>query len=186
MSMGNRRLLLLSSSALMLLCFARVASSQAPEAPPATSAPETPAAAPQTPAATPQTPAAEAPAQQGAQPETPPAGAAPTVTVPQVTVEAPKPRPAARSFSARMSPSAECGHCHVRRPRRPKRRASATGLEVPAAPERRTTAGCRPLLEYRTPADWSGASGQTDDAEALCELRPCVRRRANSSPPPRP
>jgi hypothetical protein len=90
------------------------------------------------------------------------------------------------SFSARMSPSAECGHCHVRRPRRPKRRASATGLEVPAAPERRTTAGCRPLLEYRTPADWSGASGQTDDAEALCELRPCVRRRANSSPPPRP
>src|SRR5215831_15303912 len=92
MSIRNRRLLLLSSSALMLLCFAVVASSQVPETPPATTAPETPTT-------TPQTPPAEAPApqpQQGAQPETAPSGAAPTITVPQVTVEAPKPRPARR------------------------------------------------------------------------------------------
>jgi iron complex outermembrane receptor protein len=83
MSIRNRRLLLLSSSALMLLCFAGVAPSQTPT-------PETPT--------TPQTPPAEAP-QQGA-PETPPTGAAPTVTVPQVTVEAPKPRPARRAAPA--------------------------------------------------------------------------------------
>jgi iron complex outermembrane recepter protein len=90
MSMRNRRLLLLSSSALMLLCFAGAASSQAPEIPPATTAPETSTA-------TPQTPPAEAPPpqpQQGAKPETPPSSAAPTITVPQVTVEAPKPKPA--------------------------------------------------------------------------------------------
>jgi iron complex outermembrane recepter protein len=92
MSMRNSCLLLLSSSALMLLRFADVASSQAPETPPATAAPETPTT-------TPQTPPAEAPApqpQQGAQPETPPSGAAPTISVPQVTVEAAKPRPARR------------------------------------------------------------------------------------------
>jgi iron complex outermembrane receptor protein len=88
MCIRNRRLLLLSSSALMLLCFAGVASSQtpAPETPPTTTTPETPQA--------------ETPAQQPAQPETPPTGAAPTVTVPQVTVEAPKPQPARRTAPA--------------------------------------------------------------------------------------
>jgi iron complex outermembrane receptor protein len=86
--MRNRRLFLLSSSALMLLCFADVASSQAPETQPSTTTP-------------PQTPPAEAPQpQQGAQPETSPSGAAPTITVPQVTVEAPKPRPARRAAPA--------------------------------------------------------------------------------------
>jgi iron complex outermembrane receptor protein len=85
-------LLLLSSSALVLLCFAGVASSQTPatppETPPATTTPETP-------------PAAETPAPQPAPtPETPPTGTAPTVTVPQVTVEAPKPRPARRTAPA--------------------------------------------------------------------------------------
>jgi iron complex outermembrane recepter protein len=82
-------LLLLSSSALVLLCFAGVASSQTPETPPATTTPQTP----QTP------PAAETPAPQPAQPtpETPPT---PTVTVPQVTVEAPKPRSARRAAPA--------------------------------------------------------------------------------------
>jgi iron complex outermembrane recepter protein len=86
MSIRNRRLLLLSSSALMLLCFAGVAPSQTP-------APETPT--------TPQTPEAPAPQpQQPAQPETPPTGTAPTVTVPQVTVEAPKPRPGRRAAPA--------------------------------------------------------------------------------------
>src|SRR6266516_5914601 len=82
MSIRNRRLLLLSSSALMLLCFAGVAPSQTP-------APETPT--------TPQTPPAETSQPQQGAPETPPTGAAPTVTVPQVTVEAPKPRPARRA-----------------------------------------------------------------------------------------
>src|SRR5262245_16211832 len=92
MCIRKRRLPLLSSSALMLICFAGVASSQ-------TTAPDTPGtSAPQTlPAtSTPETPPAETPAaqpQQGA-PETPQSGAAPTITVPQVTVEAPKPRPA--------------------------------------------------------------------------------------------
>ncbi len=85
MSSRNRRLLLLSSSALMLLCFAGVAPSQTP-------APETPT--------TPQTPPAETPQPQQGAPETPPTGAAPTVTVPQVTVEAPKPRPARRAAPA--------------------------------------------------------------------------------------
>jgi hypothetical protein len=74
-----------------------------------------------------------------------------------------------------MSPSAECGHCHVRRPRRSKSEENdATGLEVPTAPERRTTAGCRPLLRKdRTPADWSGARRSEDvgqDAHALRSL----------------
>jgi iron complex outermembrane recepter protein len=87
MSIRNRRLLLLSSSALMLLCFADGVSSQTP--------------APETPPTTPQTPPAETPQpQQPAQPETPPTGAAPTVAVPQVTVEAPKPRPARRAAPA--------------------------------------------------------------------------------------
>jgi iron complex outermembrane recepter protein len=97
MCIRKRRLLLLSSSALMLLCLAGIASPQtpAPETPPATTTPETPPA-------TPETPPAEAPAsqpQQGA-PEPPPTGAAPTVTVPQVTVEASKPRPARRAAPA--------------------------------------------------------------------------------------
>jgi iron complex outermembrane recepter protein len=85
MPIRNRRLLLLSSSALMLLCFAGGVSSQTPETPPTT----------------PQTPPAEAPqSQQPVQPETPPTGAAPTITVPQVTVEAPKPRPTRRAAPA--------------------------------------------------------------------------------------
>src|SRR5260370_39855498 len=90
MCIRNRRLLLLSSSALMLW-FAGVASSQtpAPDTPPTTTTPETPPA--------------EAPAPQPAQPETPPTGTGPTVTVPQVTVEAPKPRPARRA--ARAAPA---------------------------------------------------------------------------------
>jgi iron complex outermembrane receptor protein len=86
MPIRNRRLLLLSSSALMLLCFAGLASSQTP--------------APETPPTSPQTPPAEAPQPQQGAPETPPTGAAPTVTVPQVTVEAPKPRPARRAAPA--------------------------------------------------------------------------------------
>jgi hypothetical protein len=79
MSIRKRRLHLLSSSALVLLCFTGIAASQtpAPEPPPTSSppAPETPAApAPQT------------------TPEAPPAATqtAPTLTVPTVTVTAPR------------------------------------------------------------------------------------------------
>ena len=85
MSIRKRRLHLLSSSALVLLCFTGIAASQtpAPEPPPTSSppAPETPAApAPQT------------------TPEAPPAATqtAPTLTVPTVTVTAP-PRSQART-----------------------------------------------------------------------------------------
>jgi iron complex outermembrane receptor protein len=97
MCIHKRRLFLLSSSALMLLCSAGVAPSQTPapppETPPATTTPETPPAP-----TAPETPPAETPAPQPAQPETP--GAAPTISVPQVTVEAPKPRPARRAAPA--------------------------------------------------------------------------------------
>ena len=100
MSIRSRRLLLLSSSALVLLCFAGVALSQTtetpPETPPATTptpqTPPTPTPAPETPAPQPSQPAPETPQ---AEPGTPPA-----VQVPQVTVEAPKQRPARRTAPA--------------------------------------------------------------------------------------
>jgi iron complex outermembrane recepter protein len=100
MSIRSRRLLLLSSSALALLCFARVASPQTtetpPESPPATTTtPETPPTStppPETPAPQPSPPA----------PETEP-GTPPAVPIPQVTVEAPKPRPARRTAPARTA-----------------------------------------------------------------------------------
>jgi hypothetical protein len=61
-----------------------------------------------------------------------------------------------------MSPSAECGHCFARRPRRPKRRASATGFLPARRQKGEPTAGCRPLLEYETPADWVRRSYRID------------------------
>jgi len=104
MSIRSRRLLLLSSSALVLLCFAGIASSQTtetrPESPPATTTPpETPPATtttPQTPAAPTSAPEAPTPQSQQPAPETPQAEPAtpPAVSIPQVTVEAPKPRSA--------------------------------------------------------------------------------------------
>jgi hypothetical protein len=100
MSIRSRRLLLLSSSALVLLCIAGIASSQTTETPPdtppaTTTTPETPA----TPSPAPETPAPQ-PSQPA--PETPQAepGTAPAVPIPQVTVEAPKPRPARRTAPA--------------------------------------------------------------------------------------
>jgi iron complex outermembrane recepter protein len=117
MSIRNRRVLLLSSSALMLLCFAGGVSSQTP-------APETPP--------TPQTPPVEAPQpQQPAQPETPPTSAAPTVTVPQVTVEAPKPRPARRAAPAGPARTAT----------RPAPAPRPTPTPTPATTPATTTAG---------------------------------------------
>jgi iron complex outermembrane recepter protein len=77
----------------MLLCSAGIAPSQTPASPP-----ETPPAT-----TTPQTPPAETPApqtQQPAQPETPSTGEPPAISVPQVTVEAPKPRSARRPAPA--------------------------------------------------------------------------------------
>src|SRR6516165_5031319 len=76
LSIHRRRLLLLSSSALVLLCVAGVASSQTPETP----APQSQQPAPETPQAEP--------------------GIAPAVPIPQVTVEAPKPKPARRTAPA--------------------------------------------------------------------------------------
>ena len=90
MSIRSRRLLLLGSSALVLLCFAGIASSQTTETPPET--PATPSPAPETPAPQPSQPAPETPK---AEPGIPPA-----VQVPQVTVEAPKPRSARRTAPA--------------------------------------------------------------------------------------
>jgi hypothetical protein len=60
---------------------------------------------------------------------------------------------------------------------RPKRRASATGLEVPAA-SGSATAGCRPLLRKgRTPADWSGARRGEDVGQNARSLKPLARER---------
>src|SRR5215468_9556490 len=100
MSIRSRRLLLLSSSALVLLCFAGIASSQTtetpPETPPATTTPpETPA----TPSPAPETPAPQPPQPAPESPQAEP-GTAPAVQVPQVTVEAPKPRSARRTAPA--------------------------------------------------------------------------------------
>src|SRR6516225_9914485 len=100
MSIHRRRALLLSSSALVLLCFAGAASPQTPATPPETPPTTTaPSETPPTP-----TPAPETAAPQPAQPtpEAPPAepGVAPAVAIPQVTVEAPKPRPARRTAPA--------------------------------------------------------------------------------------
>src|SRR6516165_7507843 len=100
MSIHKRRALLLSSSALVLLCFAGVASPQTPATPPETPpTTTTPSETPPTP-----TPAPETPAPQPAQPTpaAPPAepGTPPAVAIPQVTVEAPKPRPARRTAPA--------------------------------------------------------------------------------------
>jgi iron complex outermembrane recepter protein len=98
MSIRSRRLLLLSSSALVLLCFGGVASPQTPETPP-----ETPPATTTTPETPPtSTPAPETPAPQPSPPapETPQAETPPAVPIPQVTVEAPKPRPARRTAPA--------------------------------------------------------------------------------------
>jgi iron complex outermembrane receptor protein len=99
MCIRKRRLFLLSSSALMLLCSAGIAPSQTPatppETPPATTTPQAPPAE-----TVPQTPPAKTPApqtQQPAQPETPSTAQPPTISVPQVTVEAPKPRAARRA-----------------------------------------------------------------------------------------
>src|SRR6516165_3038692 len=90
MSIHKRRALLLSSSALVLLCFAGVASPPTTTTPSET--PPTPTPAPETPAPQPAQPTPAAPP---AEPGTPPA-----VAIPQVTVEAPKPRPARRTAPA--------------------------------------------------------------------------------------
>ena len=124
---------LLSSSALMLLCSAGIAPSQTsatpPETPPATTTPQSPPAA-----TTPQTPPAETPApqtQQPAQPETPSTGEPPAISVPQVTVEAPKPRP------ARRAPPATPARTAAPRPPAPPAQPTPTPPTTPTT----TTAG---------------------------------------------
>ena len=98
--MRINHLLLSSSSALVLLALAGVAMSQtsptAPEGPQTTTTPETPPATASE--ATPPPPA-EAPAPPPPR-TTPESQAAPAITVPQVTVQAPQPRPARRTAPA--------------------------------------------------------------------------------------
>src|SRR5215471_12472831 len=132
MSIRSRRLLLLSSSALVLLCFAGIASSQTtetpPETPPATTttpeAPATTTPAPETPAPQPSQPAPETPQ---AEPET-----APTVPIPQVTVEAPKPRTARRTAPA--APARTATPPPTPPPTPPAAPATTTTAGQPAAP----------------------------------------------------
>src|SRR5215831_9363690 len=132
MSIRSRRLLLLSSSALVLLCFAGIASSQTTETPPET--PPATTTTPQTPATT--TPAPETPAPQPSQPapETPQAEprTAPTLSVPQVTVEAPKPRSARRTAPAAPARTAT---------RPPPAPPPTPTTPPPTAPSATTTAG---------------------------------------------
>ena len=176
MCIRKRRLLLLSSSALMLVCFTGVASSQtpAPEAPPATTAPETQPSTPtpQAPPATttPQTPPGEAPAaqpQQGA-PETPQSGAAPTVTVPQVTVEAPKPRP------ARPAPPAAPAQTATRPPPAPARApAPITPPTAPTAPSTSTAGEPAAASPFQPPPSLSTITGnqiQASQAQSFGNL----------------
>src|SRR5262245_48746090 len=91
MSIRMRRLLLLSSSVLLALCFTGVAWSQTTSTPAEAAQTTTPASEAPAPQATPPTPQPT--------PETPPAvpGAAP---LPQVTVEAPRRRPARQAAPA--------------------------------------------------------------------------------------
>ena len=125
MSIHIRRLLLLSSSALMVLCVAGAASSQTPSTPPetpqTTAPPLAQAPAPQPPQTTPETPQVT--------PATPPTvpGAGPTVSIPQVTVEAPRARPARRSAPAAPARTA------APRPPTPTPTAAPTRTAQPAA-----------------------------------------------------
>jgi iron complex outermembrane recepter protein len=172
MCIRKRRLLLLSSSALMLVCFTGVASSQtsAPEAPPATTAPETQPSTPtpQAPPATttPQTPPEGAPAaqpQQGA-PETPQSGAGQTVTVPQVTVEAPKPRP------ARPAPPAAPAQTATRPPPAPARAPAPT---APTSQSTSTTGGPSAASPFQPPPSLSTITGnqiQASQAQSFGNL----------------
>jgi iron complex outermembrane receptor protein len=124
-------LLLLSSSALVLLGFAGVALSQTTEPPPQPPPATTPT--PQPPPTT--TPAPETPAPQPSQsaPETPQAepGTPPAVQVPQVTVEAPKQRPARTPPAAPARTAAPA----------PPPPAPPTTTTPPTAPSTTTTVG---------------------------------------------
>ena len=140
MSMRQKQFILLSSSALMLVCLAQAAVAQAPEpAPPTSTPPQAPAAPSQTPPT--QTPPAQPPAQQSPSTTPAPEGApaAPgTVPVPTVTVTppptpSPTPRaPAPRQPAISPSPAPERA---VRAPAPPQRETSPSaptpGAETP-------------------------------------------------------
>jgi hypothetical protein len=85
------------------------------------------------------------------------------------------------SLGVRMPPSAECGHCHVRRPRPPRRGEQATGPKVPASsgetyekPRPRAVGRC---LVDRTPADWSGAPAEKRTRRGWTVPPKCLLRR---------
>src|SRR5215468_9066473 len=132
MSIRSRRLLLLSSSALVLLCFAGIASSQTTETPPETPpATTTPAEAPPTTTPAPETPAPQPSLTAAETPQAEP-GTAPAVPIPQVTVQAPKPR------SARRTAPAAPARTTTPAPPPPAPPATPT---PPTAPSTTTTAG---------------------------------------------
>src|SRR5271166_5883936 len=119
MSMRQKRLMLLGSSALMLLCLAGAATSQTRDTAPATTnPPESPPTVPETPASqTPQPPAATPP------PQSTPAAPG-TVPVPTVTVTPPPaPRTPLRQPPAAPAPSPSPERA-VRAPAPPQRPAS--------------------------------------------------------------
>jgi len=97
MSIRNSRLLLLSSSALVLLCLAGVATSQTPSGTPQAQTPQ----APTEPAPTPQ----ETPPPPPTPPETPQPAPTPQTPLPQVEVTAPRPRPPVRTQRAAPAPA---------------------------------------------------------------------------------
>jgi hypothetical protein len=78
------------------------------------------------------------------------------------------------SLSARMSPSAECRHCHARRPRRPKRRASATGPNVPAQPDRKRP---RTVRFFRSPRAHAWGQAGTYERPGIITRFPNLRVR---------
>jgi opacity protein-like surface antigen/outer membrane receptor protein involved in Fe transport len=148
MSMRQKRLVLLGSSALMLLCLAGAATSQTPDAAPTTTPPSgPPPAAPETPAS--QTPAPAAPAPQpppsAAQPQITPAAPG-TTTVPTITVTAPPKSP------PRTPPRTP--------PEQPATPAPpAPAVTAPTAPQRRVSTPAAAPSSASTPA--AGTPSQT-------------------------
>src|SRR3954452_3390155 len=127
MSISSRRLLLLSSSALVALCFTGAASSQTPpspsETPPTTTPPASEAPAPQPSQTTPEGPQAT-PAAPQAEPQT-------TITVPTVTVTAP-PRTRTRTATP-AAPARVVSPPPARPPPTPTATPAATTASQPAA-----------------------------------------------------
>ena len=159
MSIRSKRAFLLSSSALVLLTFARATLAQTP---PAQEAPQaTPEATPQAPQQQPpiSQPQAPAPAPQPSEsmPATPapPPGEAPAISVPQVTVEAPTPRRRAAPPPAPTTPAS----------RRPP---PAPGAQQPTAPSTTTqTSTQTAATPYAPLSTVAGAQVQANESKSI-------------------